>query len=117
VAEADRSTVGGTRLGYQNLLNHVLGGLRCLEACQSIRRWNRYNIVKRMYHYINIGPIQSQGQDNCLSLYLNLTYLFFIISYKVRNHIANYSKSISLWHMMLLMAPLWSNVFYIDKYT
>jgi hypothetical protein len=45
-----------------------------------------------------------------LVLEFNL-YLFSLFSCKVRNHIASYSKFISLCHMMLLMALLWSNVF------
>jgi hypothetical protein len=28
-----------------------------------------------MNHYANIDPMQSQGQDKCLSLYLNSTYV------------------------------------------
>jgi hypothetical protein len=40
-----------------------------------------------------------------------------LFSCKVRDHIVNYSKCISLYYMMLLMALLWSNVFHIDRYT
>jgi hypothetical protein len=40
-----------------------------------------------------------------------------LFSCKVRDHIANYKKGISLCHMMLLMALSWSNVFYLDRYT
>jgi hypothetical protein len=47
----------------------------------------------------------------------NLTYLFLLASCKVRNHILSYSKFISLCHMMLLMTLLWSNEFYLDRYT
>jgi hypothetical protein len=28
-----------------------------------------------MNHYANIDPMQSQGQDKCLSMYLNSTYV------------------------------------------
>jgi hypothetical protein len=41
---------------------------------QSIRRWNHCYIVKRMNYYANFDPMQSQGQDKCSSLYLNLAY-------------------------------------------
>jgi hypothetical protein len=51
-----------------------------------------------------------------LILELNLC-LLTLFSYKVRNHVASYSKFISLCHMMLLMAFLWSNVFYLNRYT
>jgi hypothetical protein len=39
-----------------------------------------------------------------------------LFSCKVRDHIASHSQFISLCHMMLLMALLWSNVFYLSRY-
>jgi hypothetical protein len=51
-----------------------------------------------------------------LILEFNL-YIFSLFSCKVRNHIASHSKFISLCHMMLLMTLLWSNMFYLNRYT
>jgi hypothetical protein len=49
---------------------------------------------------------------------LELTYASLSHSLaKVRNHMAIHLKFISSCHMMLLMALLWSNVFYLNKYT
>jgi hypothetical protein len=41
----------------------------------------------------------------------------YLVLLQIRNHIASYSKFISLCHMMLLMALLWTNVFYLNRYT
>jgi hypothetical protein len=57
-----------TRLGYQNLLNQVVGGLSCVGSL---------SINKCMNHYANIGPMQSQGHDKCLFPYLNSNYMSF----------------------------------------
>jgi hypothetical protein len=79
-------------LGYQNLLDQDVGDLRCMESLTIKRKMKSFYIVKCMIHYTNLDPMQSQGQDKCLSLYLYLTYLFFLVSRKLRNHIESYLK-------------------------
>jgi hypothetical protein len=74
-------------------------------------------MIKYMIHYVNVNSMQSQKQDECLSLYLYLTFLFFLLSCQVRNHMTIHSKFIFSCHMMLLMIPLWINMFYLDRYT
>jgi dynactin complex subunit len=44
-----------TRLGYENLINQVGGGLRCIGNLSIIKRWNHYYIVKCLNHYANIN--------------------------------------------------------------
>jgi hypothetical protein len=98
-----------TRLGYQNLLNQVVGGLRCIGSLSINKK------VESLCKYWS-NAISRTRYVLILVLEFNL-YLFFLFSCKVRNHIASHSKFISLCHMMLLMDLLWSNVFYLNRYT
>jgi hypothetical protein len=47
-----------TRLGYQNLLDKVVGGLRYIESLIIKKDDTNCYIVKSMNYYTNIDPMQ-----------------------------------------------------------
>jgi hypothetical protein len=47
-----------TRLAYQNLLDQVVGGLRCIENLTIKKDDTNYHIIKSMNYYTNIDPMQ-----------------------------------------------------------
>jgi hypothetical protein len=63
-----------TRLGYQNFLDQVVGGLRCIGRMTINKKMKLLPYCQVYKTLCKFDPMQSQEQAKCLSLYLNSTY-------------------------------------------
>jgi hypothetical protein len=68
-----------TRLGYQNLLEQVVGGLRCIGSLTINKNMESLLYCQVYEPLCKFDPMQSQGQDKCLSLYLNSLMPLYLV--------------------------------------
>jgi hypothetical protein len=68
-----------TRLRYQNLLDQVVGGLRCIESLTINKKIESLLYCQVYESLCKFDPMQSQGQDKCLSLYLNSLVPLYLV--------------------------------------
>jgi hypothetical protein len=68
------------RLRYQNFLDQIIGSLRCIESLTIKQKMIKSLLYHQAYEPLcKFDSMQSQVQDKCLSVYLNLLMALYLV--------------------------------------
>jgi hypothetical protein len=107
-----------TRFGYQNLLDQVVGDLRCIGSLTIDKEMQFVSSSQAQEHICESVSNDFSRKDKCLPLHLNFNLYFFTLLVCIRiNHMASFLKNHSIVPYDALNGSFVEQYVYHDRYT